>query len=701
MASEIFSVTTLADSGAGSLRDAISKANAAFDADLDFAAGDHVDIQFASSLSDGVIRLETLLEIAPVTDVRIDGDIDGDGTGDITISGDTNGNGVADTGDTELLYTQYDSEAQISNLILTNGFGDSFDPTGRTTFSAVITTFGDVAFDNVVVSDSRVTGPGNDRVIYSYAGTLVNFDTLRLTDVVFEGNTTIGGDGTFSTIRGYLEGGRAASGIHNYGDITLNSATFDGAATGGTGGPDKVGGDAGVGIYNSRFGSIQAGPGLGFYGAGGEGALTGGAGGEGQADGDTFRGIFGDGATSLGLLEADFGTSGDDVVDRSAVANGRFLANQGDDEITAGLGDFVYGGAGDDLLIFSGGTGGEDGSGARGDDGDDTVIVVGDGNFAIGGGGEGNGDNGIDTLSFETGDKGVTVDLGLRTQDYVNGKTITQEQFENLIGSAFSDKLTARDDFAGATISGLAGDDTLTAGTLGGVLRGGTGKDTLIGSDAVDVMIGGSGGDDMKGGKGKDQMSGFQGKDDMVGGGGNDKMEGGGGRDDMSGGKGNDNMKGDGGRDVMNGNGGLDKMNGGAGRDDMFGGKGNDKIKGGGGRDDLSGGGGKDNLKGGGGRDILSGGKSNDTLKGGADADTFFFAKGFGRDTIADFKKGQGDQVLLAKNLFAGDLSAQEIVDTFGGKINGKAALKFGDGDNLVFKGISNIDNLVDFIDIA
>src|SRR5262245_1441044 len=72
-----YTVTNLNDSGAGSLRQAIIDAGASAGTD---------SIVFATGLSGGTITL-TSGELEVRSDVTIDGDIDGDGSADITVSG--------------------------------------------------------------------------------------------------------------------------------------------------------------------------------------------------------------------------------------------------------------------------------------------------------------------------------------------------------------------------------------------------------------------------------------------------------------------------------------------------------------------------------------------------------------------------------------------------------------------------------------
>ncbi|MDE1168681.1 MAG: retention module-containing protein [Pseudomonas sp.] len=76
---------------------------------------------------------------------------------------------------------------------------------------------------------------------------------------------------------------------------------------------------------------------------------------------------------------------------------------------------------------------------------------------------------------------------------------------------------------------------------------------------------------------------------------------------------------------------------------------GSDNLSGGNGNDILFGQAGDDKLDGGAGNDILVGGRGGDTLTGGTGADTFVWLKGdTGKDTITDFKIGDGDKIDLS-----------------------------------------------------
>ena len=113
----------------------------------------------------------------------------------------------------------------------------------------------------------------------------------------------------------------------------------------------------------------------------------------------------------------------------------------------------------------------------EGGDGGDTLV-----------GGSGTGD----TISYASSDDDVRVDLGDGTTadgtgssargGHAGGDTISG--FENVIGSAFGDDLTALDGTAGSTGStlwGLGGDDELEGGAGNDTLEGGAGADELNG----------------------------------------------------------------------------------------------------------------------------------------------------------------------------------------------------------------------------
>ena len=223
------------------------------------------------------------------------------------------------------------------------------------------------------------------------------------------------------------------------------------------------------------------------------------------------------------------------------------------------------------------------------------------------------GDTGMDTMSYELSDLGVTVDLATTgDQDgtaFDPDDPATGPQVANLgtpiayivNGTEIAFAADVSEDNREDNTNGAAGD------RLGGIenLTGSAQNDTLGGDDSANVL---------KGGGGNDTLSGA---------GGNDRLEGGAGDDTLNGGDETD--PGDG---AMFG----DTIHGGAGDDTINAGDGEDIINGGAGDDDLSGG--------------------DDT-----DTDTFVFSPddGAGSDIIMDWE--EQDRI----DLSAYNLTAQQV----------------------------------------
>ena len=85
---------------------------------------------------------------------------------------------------------------------------------------------------------------------------------------------------------------------------------------------------------------------------------------------------------------------------------------------------------------------------------------------------------------------------------------------------------------------------------------------------------------------------------------------------------------------TLNGLDGDDILNGGSNDDELIGGLDNDTLHGNDGNDTLRGGAGNDYLYAGSGNDFIEGGHGNDHLSGSRGNDTYYFALGFGQDTI-------------------------------------------------------------------
>ncbi|CUH82440.1 M10 family metallopeptidase C-terminal domain-containing protein [Tropicibacter naphthalenivorans] len=334
--------------------------------------------------------------------------------------------------------------------------------------------------------------------------------------------------------------------------------------------------------------------------------------------------------------------SGDDTV----------VGNDSNNHIMSGDGaDSVMGGAGDDWI----------GGGA----GADTLD-----------GGDGTGD----TLDYSVSDAFVRVDLGGNSASGGHAQNDQIANFENVVGSGFSDFLRGNDAAnhlrggAGAdSLTGLGGNDSLSGGASADTLLGGDGDDTLEGGFGDDRLEGGTGWDcaiytgfgggitinlnltgaqntgaagidtligieDLRGGDYNDRFTGLGGDSVLFGGAGSDWLFGLGGNDSLEGGAGNDKLLGGAGNDTMTGEDGIDVLLGDLGEDQLFGGAYNDHLRGGAG---------SDTLEGGAGRDVLIGGDFQGGFPGDSAADVFVFnalsdsARGGGtRDIIRDFEVG-------------------------------------------------------------
>lgn len=224
------------------------------------------------------------------------------------------------------------------------------------------------------------------------------------------------------------------------------------------------------------------------------------------------------------------------------------------------------------------------------------------------------------------------------------------------------------------TLDGGGGCDTLIGSRAGDLLDGGTGEDALDGLDGADTLYGGSGYDTLvggghddllDGGADADLLSGGLGDDMLVGGAGDDTLDGGNGADALLGGDGDDRLLGGRGADWINTGAGNDTVDAGTGNDFILlgdgddvvlardaHGLGDDAIDGGAGNDRIHGGYGADTIAGGLGNDTLNGGAGNDTLTGGAGADVFEIRGAYGRETITDFSRAEGDRVKIEAGLY-------------------------------------------------
>lgn len=252
------------------------------------------------------------------------------------------------------------------------------------------------------------------------------------------------------------------------------------------------------------------------------------------------------------------------------------------------------------------------------------------------------------------------------------------------------------------TIRGGAGNDLIYGGGGDNRLWGGEGNDTIYGGVGNDIIGGGAGNDLIYSGGGQNTVYGGLDNDTIHGGDGGNRIWGGQGEDLIYGGDGNDTLGGGAGNDTIYSGGGNNIIYGGLGDDLIIvTGDGNNTIFGGEGNDTLIGGAGNDRLGGGQGDDRLHAGPGDDTMRGGWGADTFVFYGGDELLLVLDFTYSDNDVLELSDDLWAGPLTAEQVVSTFGSVVGDDIVLNFGGGDIITLEGLTDIASLHGYIDIV
>ncbi|MGJ8610413.1 MAG: Hint domain-containing protein [Octadecabacter sp.] len=272
-----------------------------------------------------------------------------------------------------------------------------------------------------------------------------------------------------------------------------------------------------------------------------------------------------------------------------------------------------------------------------------------------------------------------------------------------VFGTSGNDDLNG--DQNGATVAGLAGDDTITSTNGSDSLFGGAGNDSLYSGNNNDELDGGTGDDTLDGGDGNDTLFGGAGDDSVIGAGGTDEIYGGDGvdsidagssRDSVYGGDGNDSIFGNEGDDYIDGGDGDDSIDGGSGQDNIFGGSGNDTLSGG----DVAGNDSVDTIYGGSGDDTIIGNGNQDTYFGGTGDDTFSILNdGTNFNNIyidGDEDADDGDvDVLDLSAYFDADPDTEIVYESGGpGEEDGVILLKSGTGQEygrITYKNIETI----------
>ena len=196
-------VTSNADSGAGTLRQAIA----------DAASGD--TILFDSSLSGATIHLASTLNI--VQNMTIDGSAL---ASKITVSGDSDSDG---SGDVRVFYIHSGMTVTIDSLIITKGNGTSANMEDSTTGGGGIqNNSGNTSGVVLTVKNSIISGNSADT-----GGGIYNRDqsTITITNSTISSNTASGNGG----------------GIYSDGTLTVAGSTISGNSAGGDGGGIREG----------------------------------------------------------------------------------------------------------------------------------------------------------------------------------------------------------------------------------------------------------------------------------------------------------------------------------------------------------------------------------------------------------------------------------------------------------------------------
>lgn len=443
---------------------------------------------------------------------------------------------------------------------------------------------------------------------------------------------------------------------------------------------------------------------------------------------------------NLGTNVSGGSWAADDIIDGFESAIGSDVGN-----------DTLYGSAGANTLETGGGN-----DAAYDLAGDDRVDLGTGNDFILSGGGNDTyiGGAGIDALSYFNSASGVEVDLG---SGYAAGGLAAGDSlsgFERVYGSGGGHDFlrgSTGDNFirgygGNDIVYDRGGNDLVDLGDGNDFLLAGGGADTYAGGNGVDALsyyhatagvlvdllsnaVAGSWAvDDVLSGfervygsnTGADTLRGTNGDNIIRGYGGNDLVHDRAGNDVVDLGDGNDTVYAGGGADTLAGGAGTDEvsyfystagvsvdlyyntLSGGWAVDDVISGfervtgsdTGNDTLLGALGSDLLKGSGGNDVLHGRDGSDLLDGGIGADTMTGAAGADSFIFRNGYQGDRVADFNLAQGDLLLLDDALWAGVLSASQVVTQFARVVGSAVVFDFLDGDILTLAGLGSLAGL-------
>ncbi len=596
-----FTVTTSADTGAGSLRDAITAANASAGADtvsFDSAVFDGGAEDLVRLTSGAIAITDALTIVAGDKGVTITGDAAGD---DVTLAGGVTDMEATFDADREFDNSRiFDATAALSldGLTLTGGWTE--DGGGAVTSTADVTLVG-----------GAISGNGSGYL----GGGVLTTGTATLVDSALDGNVLRGDGGGIAVSAGaiVMRGSKATGNValndmasfqtlYARGDVTLE----DSAVSDTSEGAGIMGGGAVTIIRSVVSGN--------------------------RADETTCGGISGDDVRVIDSTVSDnsglLGVGGIRATSSAVIENSTIAGNSAIDGPVGG----ILGGA----VVVRDST--ITGNVATRDDGvggiaADTVSLS--NSIVLG--------NAVLTYAA-TGLVGTASDIsGSITR--AGGNIVGDDVFDGdvRVGSATAAEVFAATTEAAPGVEGGAlgenGGPTPTVALLaGGAAIGRADAETAAATDqrgfardrrpdlgafedgAGDgiVLVGTEGADDLVGGAEGDQLSGLGGDDTLRGARRPDALDGGDGDDTLTGGRGADALAGGAGDDVLRGRRGDDRIDGGEGRDRMEGGDGSDR---------------------------------------------FVFAAGFGSDRITDFGAGGGDLIdLRALGVTAASFAARVTI---------------------------------------
>ncbi|MDF9754917.1 Ig-like domain-containing protein [Pseudomonas hunanensis] len=203
----------IANDGQVSLAEAIQAANTDTSVDGSAAGSGNDIIVFHENLKGGTIRWSSATALAVTSNITINGDVDGDGKGDIILSGDVNSNNIRDAGEASGLQSNGGGVLTVRNL-------DMRHFSGNITGGAIRANGGSITVEDSNFQDNAGT-------VINSATTLGSTVVVRNTTIHDNNASIIGATGMSSLVR---LGGANNHVLENVA-IYNNSGTYAATAT--------------------------------------------------------------------------------------------------------------------------------------------------------------------------------------------------------------------------------------------------------------------------------------------------------------------------------------------------------------------------------------------------------------------------------------------------------------------------------------